>query len=83
MTVENNAKTTEIYSLYSVFIIGMKWKQEVEVWQKPGWGSEVKNHSKVTQGMEEADIQDSGFVSERPTPLSRFASSCGSRASGR
>jgi hypothetical protein len=31
MTVKNDAKKTEIYSLNCVFLIGMKWKQDVEL----------------------------------------------------
>ena len=52
MTVKNDTKKTEIYSLYSVFLIGRKWKQDVELWPRPDWGNfkfdDVKDNSKFT-----------------------------------
>ena len=37
MTIKNEGGKTEFYSLYSVFLIGMRWKQNVEMWPKPDW----------------------------------------------
>ena len=38
MTIKNDQKKTESYSLYSVFLIGKRWKTDVEMWPKPDWG---------------------------------------------
>ena len=49
MTIKNEGKKTEFYSLYSVFLIGMRWKQDVEMWPKPDWNgyklNDVKENS--------------------------------------
>jgi hypothetical protein len=38
MTTKNDQKKTESYSLYSVFLMGKRWKPDVEMWLKPNWG---------------------------------------------
>ena len=49
MTIKNYREKTEFYCLNSVFLIGMKWKQDVEMWSKPEWNryklEEVKDNS--------------------------------------
>jgi hypothetical protein len=37
MTIKNDQKKTESYSLYSVFLMGKRWKPDVEMWLKPDW----------------------------------------------
>ena len=61
MNIKNDAKKTETYSLSSIFLIGMKWKTDVEMWPKPDW-----DHYKLddVKGNSELSPEEEAFLTE-------------------
>ena len=62
MTIKNEGKRTEFYSLYSVFLIGMRWKQDVEMWPKPDWSGYKLND--VKENSAEFTQEEEAFLAE-------------------
>ena len=60
MTIKNDQKKTESYSLYSVFLIGNRWETDVEMWPKPDWGqytfSDVESNLNAEFSSDEAEF---------------------------
>ena len=57
LSAKNDKKVIDPYSLHSIYLMGMGWKTEVELWPKPDWKKFAFDDLVVNSRLADSDLE--------------------------